>query len=57
VFDRLAEFERSRDENARVYHFIDDLSGAADAGGVGSILVLLNFVVPRFRLSFLRNHI
>ncbi len=29
VFERLSEFERSRDDLRELHHFVDDLSGAA----------------------------
>ena len=35
-----------------LHHFVDDLSGAAGLVGLGSILLLLNFVVPRFASVF-----
>jgi general secretion pathway protein F len=52
VFDRLAQFERSRDElrgyilSSMIYPALLALVGA------GSIFVLLNFVVPRFASVF-----
>jgi len=52
VFDRLAEFERSRDE-LRGY-IISSMTYPAllTMVGLASILVLLNFVVPRFATVF-----
>src|SRR6202051_2995300 len=52
VFDRLAEFERSRD-GLRGY-IISSMTypGLLMLVGLGSILVLLNFVVPRFASVF-----
>ncbi len=57
VFDRLAEFERTRDD-LRSYI----LSSMAYpmllvAVGIGSILVLMNFVVPRFASVFEQSRI
>jgi general secretion pathway protein F len=48
IFDRLAEFERTRDYivSSLVYPCLLTLVG------IGSIFVLLNFVVPRFALIF-----
>jgi general secretion pathway protein F len=52
VFERLSEFERSRDElrsyiiSASIYPSLLALVG------IGSIFVLLNFVVPRFAAVF-----
>ncbi|MGH9661354.1 MAG: type II secretion system F family protein [Bryobacteraceae bacterium] len=52
VFERLAEFERSRDE-LRGYIVSSMMYPALLAlVGLGSILVLLNFVVPRFAAVF-----
>ena len=52
IFERLAEFERTRDE-LRGY-IISSLvyPGLLTVVGIGSIFVLLNFVVPRFALIF-----
>src|SRR5207249_12108701 len=52
VFDRLAEFERSRDE-LRGY-IISSMTYPAllVMVGLASVLVLLNFVVPRFATVF-----
>ncbi len=52
VFDRLAEFERTRDD-LRGY-IISSLvyPGLLTAVGAASIFILLNFVVPRFALIF-----
>ena len=52
IFDRLAEFERTRDDlrgyivSSLIYPCLLTLVG------LGSIFVLLNFVVPRFALIF-----
>jgi general secretion pathway protein F len=52
IFDRLAEFERTRDDlrgyivSSLIYPILLTLVG------LGSIFVLLNFVVPRFALIF-----
>ena len=52
IFDRLAEFERTRDDlrgyivSSLIYPALLTLVG------LGSIFVLLNFVVPRFALIF-----
>ncbi|MBM3747010.1 MAG: type II secretion system protein GspF [Acidobacteria bacterium] len=52
VFERLAEFERTRDE-VRNYIVSSMIYPALLAlVGLGSILVLMNFVVPRFALVF-----
>ncbi len=52
VFDRLAQFERSRDE-LRGYIISSMIyPGLLALVGVGSIFVLLNFVVPRFASVF-----
>jgi general secretion pathway protein F len=52
IFERLAEFERSRDE-LRNYIVSSMMYPALLAGvGLASILVLLNFVVPRFASVF-----
>ena len=57
VFERLAEFERTRDD---LRNYI--LSSMAYpcllvAVGIGSILVLMNFVVPRFASAFEQSRI
>jgi len=56
VFERLADFERSRDE-LRGY-IISSMTYPAllCLVGLGSILVLLNFVVPRFASVFEESH-
>jgi general secretion pathway protein F len=52
VFERLSEFERTRDE-VRNYIVSSMIYPALLAlVGLGSILVLMNFVVPRFALVF-----
>lgn len=57
VADRLAEFERSRDE-LRSYIVSSMIYPALLAAvGTGSIFVLLNFVIPRFAAVFAESHI
>src|SRR5438270_8334849 len=52
VFDRLAEFERSRDE-LRGYIISSMIYPALLASvGFASVFILLNFVVPRFAQVF-----
>ncbi len=57
VMDRLAEFERSRDE-LRGY-IISSLTYPAllSVVGAGSIFVLLRFVIPRFAEAFTQSNI
>ena len=56
VFERLAEFERSRDE-LRNYIISSMIYPALLAAvGVSSIIVLLTFVVPRFASVFEESH-
>ncbi len=56
IFERLSEFERSRDElrsyivSAMIYPALLALVG------VGSIFIILNFVVPRFASIFDDSH-
>ena len=56
IFDRLAEFERSRDDlrnyivSAMIYPALLAAVGAA------SVFILLNFVVPRFAVIFADGH-
>jgi general secretion pathway protein F len=56
VFERLSEFERSRDElhsyivSAMIYPSL------LASVGLGSIFILLNFVVPRFASVFSGSH-
>jgi general secretion pathway protein F len=47
IFERLSEFERSRDE-LRSYIISSMIYPALLAWWAGSIFILLNFVVPRF---------
>ncbi|HEY3840257.1 MAG TPA: type II secretion system F family protein [Bryobacteraceae bacterium] len=56
VFERLSEFEKSRDElrNYVISSMIYPVLLAAV--GLGSILVLMNFVVPRFASVFQDSH-
>lgn len=52
VFDRLSEFERTRDE-LRSYIISSMVYPALlTAVGIGSIFILMNFVVPRFASVF-----
>jgi general secretion pathway protein F len=57
VFERLSEFERTRDDlrgyilSSMAYPCLLSLVG------IGSILVLMNFVVPRFASVFEQSHI
>ena len=52
IFERLAEFERSRDD-LRSYIISSMIYPALLAlVGLGSIFILLNFVVPRFAAIF-----
>ena len=56
VFERLSEFEKSRDE-LRNYIISSMIYPALLACvGLGSILVLMNFVVPRFASVFNDSH-
>src|SRR5262245_2892465 len=52
VFERLAEFERSRDELRGYIISSMTYPGLLVLVGLGSVLVLLNFVVPRFASVF-----
>lgn len=52
VFDRLAEFERSRDELRGYIISSMTYPGLLVLVGLASVLVLLNFVVPRFASVF-----
>ena len=56
VFERLSEFEKSRDDlrNYIISSMIYPILLACV--GVGSILVLMNFVVPRFASVFSDSH-
>jgi general secretion pathway protein F len=57
IFERLAEFERSRDD-LRNYIISSMIYPALLAMvGVGSIFILLNFVVPRFASVFADSHL
>jgi general secretion pathway protein F len=56
IFDRLAEFERTRDE-LRSYIISSMIYPSLLAlVGMGSIIVLLTFVVPRFASVFAESH-
>jgi len=52
VFERLAEFERSRDELRGYIISSMTYPGLLVLVGLASVLVLLNFVVPRFAAVF-----
>src|SRR5437879_11519248 len=56
VFDRLAEFERSRDELRGYIISSMTYPGLLVLVGLVSVLVLLNFVVPRFASVFEESH-
>ena len=57
VFERLSEFEKSRDE-LRNYIISSMIYPALLACvGLGSILLLMNFVVPRFASIFADSHL
>jgi general secretion pathway protein F len=57
IFERLAEFERSRDDLRN--YIISSLiyPGLLALVGAGSIFILLNFVVPRFSAVFADSHL
>src|SRR5580704_9683426 len=57
IFDRLAEFERSRDELRGYIVSSMTYPGLLCLVGLASILVLLNFVVPRFASVFEESHL
>jgi general secretion pathway protein F len=52
IFERLADFERSRDELRNYIISSMMYPGLLALVGLGSIFVLLNFVVPRFATAF-----
>jgi general secretion pathway protein F len=57
IFERLAEFERTRDD-LRSYIISSMVYPALLAlVGTGSILILMNFVVPRFASVFEQSHL
>jgi general secretion pathway protein F len=57
IFERLSEFERSRDD-LRNYIISSMIYPALlTAVGLGSIFILLNFVVPRFSSIFSDSHL
>ena len=57
IFERLADFERSRDD-LRNYIITSMVYPALlTAVGLGSIFILLNFVVPRFSAMFTDSHL
>ncbi|MCA2967571.1 MAG: type II secretion system F family protein, partial [Acidobacteriaceae bacterium] len=52
VFERLSEFERTRDELRSYIISSMVYPGLLTAVGIGSIFILMNFVVPRFASVF-----
>ncbi len=57
IFERLSDFERSRDD-LRNYIISSMIYPALLTGvGLGSIFILLNFVVPRFSSIFSDSHL
>jgi general secretion pathway protein F len=56
VFERLSEFERSRDELRNYIISSMIYPGLLACVGLGSILILMNFVVPRFASVFEDSH-
>jgi general secretion pathway protein F len=52
IFERLAEFERSRDDLRNYIISSMIYPGLLTLVGLGSIFILLNFVVPRFAALF-----
>src|SRR3984893_10609444 len=52
IFERLAEFERSRDDLRNYIISSMIYPGLLSLVGLGSIFILLNFVVPRFAALF-----
>src|SRR5207249_5230125 len=56
VFERLADFERSRDELRGYIISSMTYPGLLVLVGLGSVLVLLNFVVPSFASVFEESH-
>jgi general secretion pathway protein F len=57
VFERLSEFERSRDDLRNYIISSMIYPGLLTLVGIGSIFVLLNFVVPRFAAVFSDSHL
>jgi general secretion pathway protein F len=56
VFERLSEFERSRDDLRNYIISSMIYPGLLTCVGLGSILILMNFVVPRFAAVFADSH-
>jgi len=56
IFERLAEFERSRDELRNYIISSMIYPGLLACVGMASIFILLNFVVPRFASIFTDTH-
>jgi general secretion pathway protein F len=56
IFERLAEFERSRDELRSYIVSSMIYPGLLACVGVGSVFIILNFVVPRFATIFDDGH-
>jgi general secretion pathway protein F len=56
IFERLAEFERSRDELRNFIVSSMIYPALLACVGMASILILLNFVVPRFASIFADSH-
>lgn len=56
VFERLAEFERSRDELRNYIISSMIYPGLLTAVGLTSVIILLTFVVPRFAALFEDSH-
>ena len=57
IFERLAEFERTRDDLKSYIISSMVYPGLLTMVGLGSILILLNFVVPRFASVFEGSHL
>ena len=57
IFERLAEFERTRDDLKSYIVSSMIYPGLLTLVGLGSILILLNFVVPRFASVFEGSHL
>ncbi len=57
VFERLSEFERTRDDLRNYIVSAMAYPSLLTVVGISSILVLMNFVVPRFAMVFEQSHI
>src|SRR5580704_18193945 len=57
VFERLSEFERTRDDLRSYIVSAMAYPSLLTVVGISSILVLMNFVVPRFAMVFEQSHI